>query len=164
MNKFLFAVANNILNILPASGRSLIFRGYLATKVLKKSGKNLKISSNVNLYNPANIITGDNVYIGYSSYIGGGDVVLHDEVVIGPFCSIVAGNHTMEKDSFRYGEYDCGKIVIGKGSWLGSHCTIVSNVNIGKGCLIAAGSVVNKDVSDFSMVAGIPAKFIKNTK
>lgn len=163
MNKSVYAVFNNLLDILPGYGKSLTWRGKLAEKILKSTGTNLKISSNVNIYNPQNVTVGNNVYIGFNTYIGGGEVILHDEVIIGPFCSIVAGNHTMKDLSYRYGPYDYGKIEIGRGTWLGSHCTITSGVKIGKGCLIAANSVVTKNVEDYSIVGGVPAKFIKKS-
>ncbi len=104
---------------------------------------------------------GDNVYIGYNCYFGGGEIVLEDEVIIGPFVTVVAGNHTMHNDSFRFGPYQFGRIHIGRGTWLCAHAVIVSNVTIGKGCLIAAGSVVTKDVPDYGVVGGVPAVLIK---
>lgn len=164
VKKNTYAVLNNILNILPPYGKSLSTRGKLAAKVLKSCGENLKISSDVNIYNPQNVIVGNSVYIGYNTYLGGGEIILADQVIIGPFCSIVAGNHTMKDESYRFGPYDYGKIEIGRGTWLGSHCVITSNVKIGKGCIIAAGSVVTKDIEDFSVVGGVPAKLIKKVK
>jgi len=159
-----FSFCLNFLNLFPAVGNYLSWRGNLAKKVLAECGNNLKMSSRVNIYNPKKLHCGNNVYIGYSTYIGGGDVYLDDEVVIGPFCSIVAGNHTIKNDSYRFGPYDYGTIHIGKGTWLGSHVTITSNVKIGKCCLIAANSVVTKDVPDFAVVGGVPAKFIKDCR
>lgn len=156
-----YSVLNNFLNLMPGYGAALDWRGWLASKALKKSGSRLRISSNVNIYNPQRLTVGDHVYVGYNTYIGGGEVHLHDQVVIGPFCSIVAGNHTMKDGSYRYGPYDYGTIEIGRGTWLGSNVTITSNVKIGKGCLIAAGSVVTKDIEDFTIVGGVPAKVIK---
>jgi maltose O-acetyltransferase len=164
MNKSFFAFLNNCLNLFPPYGMALDWRGRLANKVLKKSGERLRISSNVNIYNPDRVSVGSHVYIGFNTYIGGGDVCLEDEVMIGPFCAIVAGNHTMKNDSYRYGEYDYGTIKIGRGTWLGAHVTVTSNVRIGKGCLIAAGSVVTKDVEDFSVVGGVPAQLINRNK
>lgn len=163
MNKSVYAFLNNCLNVLPGFGKALSIRGMLASKAIKSCGSNLKISSNVSIYNPQYLSVGKNVYIGYNTYIGGGEVFLEDEVMIGPFCSIVAGNHTMKDGSYRYGPYDYGSIHIGRGTWIGSHCMITSNVKIGKGCLIAAGSVVTQDVDDYSVVGGVPARLIKKS-
>lgn len=136
----------------------------MVSKFLPVCGKNLKLASRVNIYDPSMLSCGDNVYIGYNTYIGGGEVFLDDEVIIGPFCCIVAGNHTSKDESYRFGPYQSGRIEIGKGTWLGAHATITANVKIGRGCVIAANAVVTKDVPDYTMVGGVPAKFIKSTK
>lgn len=54
-----------------------------------------------------------------------------------------------------------GLITIGDGVWIGSNSIILSGINIGEGSIIAAGSIVTKDVEPFSIVGGNPAKFIK---
>lgn len=161
MNYTIYCFILGLYNLLPANGKYIRWRGKLAEKVIKSTGGNLKLSSRVNIYNPKNISVGKNVYVGYSSYFGGGTITLEDEVIIGPFCSIVAGNHTMKDKSFRFGEYDYGSIHIGKGTWLGSHVVITNNVSIGKGCLVAAGSVVTKNFPDSVMIGGSPAEIIK---
>ena len=149
-------------DIFPPIGRYLSWRGRFVAKHIAACGQNLKLASRVNIYNPKHLCCGDHVYIGYNTYIGGGMVRLDDEVVIGPFCCIVAGNHTCKDGSYRFGPYDAGSIEIGRGTWLGAHVTITNNVKIGKGCLIAAGAVVTHDVPDGVVVGGVPAKIIKN--
>lgn len=59
----------------------------------------------------------------------------------------------------RYNPGD--RVVIGDGSWLGKNVVVIGNVSIGKNCVIAANSVVTKDVPDYSIAAGIPARVIK---
>ncbi len=54
-----------------------------------------------------------------------------------------------------------GNIVIGDDVWIGARATIMSNVNIGQGSIVAAGALVTKDVPPYSMVGGVPAKIIK---
>ena len=53
-------------------------------------------------------------------------------------------------------------IKIGNGVWIGAHATILSGVTVGNGSVIAAGAVVTKDVPERVVVAGVPAKIIKN--
>lgn len=53
------------------------------------------------------------------------------------------------------------KVIIGEGSWLGTNVVVVGKVRIGKHCVIGANSVVTKDIPDYSVAAGIPAKVIK---
>lgn len=55
-------------------------------------------------------------------------------------------------------------VLIGDGSYIGINTVIVGNVKIGKHCVIGANSVVTKDVPDYSVAVGIPARVIKNIK
>ena len=160
LNSSLYAFLNNLLNVLPGFGRADALRGWLASMALKGCGRKLKISSNV-IMNPQNMTVGDNVYIGYSCYFGGGEIVLEDEVSIGPFVTVAAGNHTMCGGSYRFGPYEYGRIRIGRGTWLCANTVITSGVTIGKGCVVAAGSMVIRDVPDYSVVCGVPAKLVK---
>ena len=114
----------------------------------------------VNVYNPSRLSVGNHVYIGHGTYIGDGDITIGDEVVIGPYCSITAGNHRFKDGSVRFGGYDYEPVQIGRGTWIGGHVSVVSGVTIGAGCLIAAGAVVTKDVPDGMIAGGVPAKII----
>jgi len=160
MNKAIYSFLNNCLDILPPYGSALDLRGRLAAGYLRRAGERLRISSRVNIYEPGNVSVGGHVYIGYNTYLGAGTIVIEDEVTIGPFCVIAAGNHTRKNRSFRYGPYAAGEITIGRGTWLGAHVTVTSGVTIGQGCLIAAGSVVTTDIPDDSVVGGVPGKVI----
>ncbi len=62
---------------------------------------------------------------------------------------------------FRYQPCTTGLITIGDGSWIGANAVITAGVTVGQYCVIAAGSVVTKDVPDYSIAAGSPAKVIK---
>ena len=55
-------------------------------------------------------------------------------------------------------------IKIGKDCWIGSGVKILDGVTIGDGCIIAAGAVVNKDIPEYSIAGGIPARVIKSRK
>ena len=160
MGRSWYAFWNNVLNVLPPHGRALDWRGAWAARHLKSAGKRLRISSLVNIYDPSNVSVGDHVYIGYGCYLGAGSITFEDEVVLGPFCAIAAGNHTKMDGSYRYGPYEHGEIHIGRGTWLGAHVTVTAGVTIGAGCLVAAGAVVTQDVPDGVTVGGVPAKII----
>jgi len=54
-----------------------------------------------------------------------------------------------------------GRVHIGEGTWLGTNVVIVGNISVGKQCVIGANSVVTKDIPDYSVAVGIPAKVIK---
>lgn len=68
-----------------------------------------------------------------------------------------------ENDTLRslIDHYSKGNVLIGNDVWIGRQTLILSGVNIGDGAIVGAGSVVTKDVEDYAIVAGNPAKFIK---
>jgi len=142
----------------------LIFklRGWLASFFMKKCGKNLQLGKDVTLLNPFNLEIGDNVYLakgGWYNALGG--LVFEDEVLCAPYVVISTMQHVYKYDSFRFGGSTAAKVVVGKGSWLASHCSVKCGVTIGKSCLVAANASVVRDVEDRSIVGGVPAKFIK---
>ena len=106
---------------------------------------------------------GRDVFIGLYSYING-NVTIEDHVLIGPRCSLAAGNHKFDPVTGCFSartekDYD-NSIVIGYGSWLASNVTVTAGVKIGRANLICAGAVVTHDTPDHAIMAGIPAKQI----
>lgn len=137
-------------------------RGRLYEPYLKKVGLNFKVASQATIYNPMGLEVGDNVYIGFNSYLGQGEIQLDHEVLIGNFVSITASNHLRKENSYRFGGHKSSKIRVGRGTWLGANSCILAGVEIGSGCLIAAGSVVTKNFTNNLVVAGVPAKVIRD--
>ena len=83
---------------------------------------------------------------------------------MGPNVQIFSENHNFNSFDKTIREQGVTKqaVVIGNNCWLGAGCTILSGVTVGDGCVIAAGSIVTKSVPPNSVVAGVPAKVIKN--
>ena len=104
---------------------------------------------------------GSNVFIGLYSYVNG-VVTIGDNVLIGPHCSVAAGNHKFDPAtgwfSARTEKDGDDSIVIGAGCWLASNVTITAGVKLGRANLICAGSVVTKSTPDYAIMAGIPAR------
>lgn len=105
--------------------------------------------------------------IGAGSFIGlycylNGDVRIGRNVLIGPHCSLPAGNHRFDPEtrSFAVKRDAPRPITVGDGSWLGSGCTVTNGVTIGCANLICANSVVTRDTPDFAIMAGTPARQI----
>ncbi|RZL19666.1 MAG: acyltransferase [Pedobacter sp.] len=110
---------------------------------------------------------GNNSSIGPYAYIGcSGMIEIGDNVMLSPRVSIYAENHLFDstqrtikdqgvKRSFVKIEDDC---------WIASNSVILAGVTVGRGSVIASGSVVTKDVPPYSVVAGVPAKVIKSRK
>lgn len=113
---------------------------------------------------------GANTDIGQSSRIGcQGHIKIGKEVLTGPNVFIADYNHEyrdISRSVLRQGNHFISvngrpNIEIGDGTWIGMNVVIVGNVLIGKHCVIGANTVVTKDVPDYCVVAGSPARIIK---
>ena len=107
-----------------------------------------------------NIKIGKNVFINFNcTFLDLGGITIEDGVMIAPNVNLLSEGHPVApKDR----HYIFGKpILIQSNAWIGGNVTILPGVTIGKNAIVAAGSVVNKDVPDNTIVGGIPAKVIK---
>lgn len=117
---------------------------------------------------------GERVYIGNSTIICAQSIDIKDDVMISWGCTIV--DHDSHSLNFRERKNDVldwidgnknwdmvktAPIVIEKNAWLGFNVTVLKGVTIGKGAVVAACSVVVKDVMPYTLVAGNPAKVIR---
>ena len=75
-----------------------------------------------------------------------------------PGLRIATINHDMNE---RHTIYTYGKVTVKQNAWIGMNVTICPGVTIGKYAVVGAGAVVTKDVPDYAVVAGVPAKVIK---
>ena len=118
-------------------------------------GKNCSLGQNVNISN--NVIIGDDVKIqnNVSVYEG---VTVEDGVFLGPSC--VFTNDLTPRARYPKGHENYVKTLIREGASVGANATIVCGHTVGKYAMVAAGSVVTKDVPDYALVAGVPAKLI----
>ena len=123
------------------------------TGVLRDVGNSLKI--------------GNNVGINHYCFIGvRGSIIIGDNVIFGSRVNIFSENHNFDRFDTPIKDQGVTKedTIIGNDVWIGASVSIMPGVKVGNGCVIAAGSVVTKDIPDFSVVAGVPAKIIKNRK
>jgi galactoside O-acetyltransferase len=92
----------------------------------------------------------------------GGKIRIGNDVLIGPYAVIRAANHRADRIDvpIRLQGHEAGEIVIGDDVWLGAQVVVVPGVRIGRGAVVAAGSVVTHDVPDYAIVAGVPARQI----
>ena len=102
---------------------------------------------------------GKNVFINHSAILSAsGGIEFGDGVCIAPGLRIATINHDFNN---RHTKYTYGKVSIKKNAWLGMNVTVCPGVTIGEYAVVAAGAVVTKDVPDFAVVGGVPAKVIK---
>lgn len=129
-------------------------------------GKNVVIKNHVSLLTySGKIIIGDNTSINpYTIIYGHGDVKIGKNVMIAAQSIIVSSNHNFNNTSIPMNQQGVSTkgIHISDDVWLGANVKVLDGVTIGKGAVIAAGSVVNKSVPDYAIVAGVPAKIIKH--
>lgn len=151
-----------LTNWLPDSVRFIRFRGALAAPFFKSCGKRLGLGRNITFYNPSQVSIGSDVYIAYGCWFSASrGLEIQDEVLFGPYVAIATSNHTKLNGSFRFGPPKGDKVTICKGSWIGAHCSIGAGVRVGTGSVIGSNSFVNKEVTNHTLFAGTPAKFIK---
>jgi acetyltransferase-like isoleucine patch superfamily enzyme len=90
-------------------------------------------------------------------------IEIGDYTSIGEYTSLRDYNHNFDgQDYIKKQGYFGDAIIIGKGCWIGRGCIVLGGVTIGDGAIIAANSVVNKDVPPNTIYGGVPAKFLKN--
>ena len=111
---------------------------------------------------------GFNIHIG-ENFIGNfnlsildeAEVLIGNNVMIGPNCSLITITHALEASPRREGLMKANPIKIGDDAWLAANVTVLPGVTIGKGAVIGAGSVVTKDIPDNCVAVGNPCRVIK---
>jgi acetyltransferase-like isoleucine patch superfamily enzyme len=144
-------------------------------KVQRVHKKYTRISSSAKLSYREQLNISNHVWIGHFSLLDGlGGIVIGEGVHIASHCCIYShssqnairllGNKYIEVPAEKRPGYIIKKVTVGEFTFIGTSSIILPGVTIGKGCIIGAGSVVTKDVPDFSVVAGNPSKIIGDTK
>lgn len=129
-----------------------------------KVGKNPVFYSGVWIMPPTNMVIGDDVDFAKGVLITpGGGLEIGSRTLIGYGSKILTANHNIPPNQERiFGSgHKKEKVIIKNDVWIGSNCVILPGVEIGEGAVIAAGSIVTKDVKAFHIVGGVPAKVIK---
>lgn len=104
---------------------------------------------------------GERVFINHGCTINDlGGVVIGDDVLIGPNVQILSSGHPVAPAERRSG-VTVARIEIGRGVWIGAGATVLQGVSVGADAVIGAGAVVTRDVPAGTLVAGVPARVIK---
>lgn len=122
------------------------------------------LGENSNVATPLYVIIADNVHIGnnvsinpYFKCMSAGNVYIEDDVKIAMNVSVITNNH----DFYDRDVLTVKDVRIKKNAWIGAGAIILPDVTIGENAIVGAGSVVTKDVAPNSVVAGNPARVIK---
>ena len=86
-----------------------------------------------------------------------GGIVVEDYVLIAAHAKLISNDH----DIYFRPIITCKPIIIKEGAWIGAGAAIMKGVTVGKYAIVGANSVVTKDVQDYAVVVGVPAKVIK---
>jgi len=127
-----------------------------------KIGKGSTIHMWANFFQPKNIVIGSDTIIGNNAFFDGREkLVIGDHVDIASEVMIYNSEHDVSADDFKAREEE---VVIDDYVFIGPRAIILPGVKIGRGAVIGAGAVVTKNVADYSIVGGIPAKVIGERK
>jgi len=110
-----------------------------------------------------NIEIGARAFVGEEVMITGGSITIGSNCDIAPRCTLHGGSHEFGSEDRRAGKCFSGTITIGDGSWLGTNATVLAGARIGRGTIVAAGSVVIAgQYPDNVLLAGVPARIVKS--
>lgn len=102
---------------------------------------------------------GKGVFLNHSAILSAsGGIEFEDGVLVAPGVRIATINHDMNR---RHTTYTYGKVTIRKNAWIGMNVTICPGVTIGRYAVVAAGAVVTKDIPDYAVAGGVPAKVLR---
>ena len=130
------------------------------------------VGKNINIERCADFGTGKGISIGNNSGLGidsvvRGPLTIGDDVMMGRWVNIMTNSHETSRVDIpmnAQGSKPKRKVTIGSDVWIGNRVTILPGVTIGNGVIIGAGAVVTKDVPDYAVVGGVPARILKYRK
>lgn len=152
----------------------------------KSIGEDVTFEKGVLVFHPENIEIGNNVYVGHNTILKGyynnmmtidnhtwigqncfihsaGRITIGKGVGIGPMVKILTSQHKGDnmKIPVLFTEVNTKEVVLEDGSDIGIGAIILPGVIVGEGAIVGAGSVVTKNVEPYTVVAGVPARFLK---
>lgn len=133
----------------------------LAKHFTSEMGKNVTLEKGASF--GRRLYIGDNSGVGINALLDG-EVHIGNNVMMGPEVIVYTQNHKFDDLSIpmnQQGFQEEKKVEIGNDVWIGARVIILPGVKIGDGVVIGAGSVVTKDVPDYAVVGGNPAKLLK---
>lgn len=149
---------------------------YLQYKNMEKNKKKYgSVGENVvfpatmkNISRPENIFLGNYVSLGTNLVMyatSSSKIIIGDGSIIAPRCKLITSNHNYDSTNLKSIPFDnlnlVEDIVIEEGVWIGDSVLVLPGVRIGKGAVIGGGSVVTKDIPEYAIAVGNPAKVLR---
>jgi len=152
---------------LPATCKPYAFgakkiRYWICRHLFAKCGKNVNVEHGAEFGSGRHIEIGDHSGLGVRCWLGA--VVIGNNVMMGPDVTILSSNHKFDRIDIpmsQQGHQESAPVIIGNDVWIGTRAIILPGRKIGNGVIIGAGAVVTKDVPDYAIVGGNPARIIK---
>lgn len=151
---------------MPGGYQSMLFRRWLCKKIFRKCGDNVIIKRGAYFGNGASVEIGDRSQIGENAKIAS-DTVIGNHVMMGLEVLILSTVHRTDRldiPMILQGYEPARPVIIEDEAWIGGRVILLPGVKIGRGAIVAAGSVVSRDVPAFGVVGGVPARLIKMRK
>ena len=121
-------------------------------------GEGSVVSNQLTVVAPQNVRIGKSVYIMNGVLLmASGGIIIEDYSLIAAHAKIISNDH----DPYFRPIITCQPVIIREGAWIGAGAAIMKGVTVGKYAIVGANSVVTKDVPDYAVVVGVPAKVIK---
>jgi acetyltransferase-like isoleucine patch superfamily enzyme len=152
-----------LLASLPSWAWVQAMRTYYHRKVLASCGRNLRTRHGVIFRYPENIHIGNDVFVNRGALVTARTrIVIGDDVLIGARVIVDSGGHEYRDPAvpIRRQGMAASPITIGDDVWIGMQALILKGVELGRGCVVAAGAVVVESVADYAIVGGVPATVI----
>lgn len=163
MSDRIFFIIQGIIRYLPFKF-CIRIRSFLYQFFFESFGRNIRIEDNVLIKYPSRISLGNNISIGSGCILVGlGNLKIGNDVMIGYGSKIVTSSHNFQRIDVPMREQGLTlePVTIGNDVWFGFDAIVLPGSIIGNGCILAAGTVATGIFSDFSIVAGVPGKIIK---
>lgn len=123
-----------------------------------KIGDGSRVMSPLTAVRPHMVSIGKNTIIMNNCLMmSAGGITIEDDVRIAANCQLISNNH----DPYERDVITCKPVCIKKGAWLGAGSTILPGVTVGKYAIVGASSTVTKDIPDYAVAVGSPAKVIR---
>ena len=137
-------------------------RRFLVRRIFDSCGRDVNVEHNAFLSSGRGITIGDRSGIGLNARIAG-PLSIGDDVMMGPGVMIFTQNHRNDDLTvpMRLQTAPKEKVTIGNDVWIGANAIILPGVTVGNGVIIGAGAIVTKDVPDYAVVGGNPARIIR---